>query len=413
MRSSIPCLVKVCLVLTALVPIDAIHAQSFHGLGPLRGPGSRAWNVSVDGEAITGTYEGGAFLWTAKDGMQDLGTPDGFWSTGFAVSADGVAVAGSLSSLFEETRAFRWTPSQGMQDLGVLPGAFTSTAYGISADGSAVSGTSTYPRTYIATAFIWTEAGGMQSLGTLPGGTFSVGGGMSADGSVIVGHADAASGATRAFRWTAADGMVDLGTLPNTQSSYAIATSADGFAATGMVHTSPLKHAFLWTATDGMQDLGTAPGAREAVGYAVSNGGLAVVGSDRYYSGTNVAYLWTHDLGMVDLNVYLPTLGIDLTGWTLETASGISADGTTIVGWGEHEYIPGRFREEAWIATVPAPCLADIARDGEINADDLFAVLEFWGPCVDCLADFFPSGGNDEVNIDEVFALIHAWGACQ
>lgn len=43
--------------------------------------------------------------------------------------------------------------------------------------------------------------------------------------------------------------------------------------------------------------------------------------------------------------------GLDLTGWTLDTAYGISADGLTFVGYG---YNPSG-DTEAWVATVPEP----------------------------------------------------------
>jgi len=43
--------------------------------------------------------------------------------------------------------------------------------------------------------------------------------------------------------------------------------------------------------------------------------------------------------------------GLDLTGWTLEHANGISADGRTIVGKGFNP--SGRL--EAWMAVIPEP----------------------------------------------------------
>ena len=61
--------------------------------------------------------------------------------------------------------------------------------------------------------------------------------------------------------------------------------------------------------------------------------------------------LWTSDLGMVDLNDYLPTLGIDLTGWTLTGARGISADGTAIIGQGLFNG-----SQRGWVVTgIPSP----------------------------------------------------------
>jgi hypothetical protein len=42
--------------------------------------------------------------------------------------------------------------------------------------------------------------------------------------------------------------------------------------------------------------------------------------------------------------------GLDLTGWTLDAAYGVSADGRTIVGYGS-----GPDGAEAWMAVIPEP----------------------------------------------------------
>jgi hypothetical protein len=73
-----------------------------------------------------------------------------------------------------------------------------------------------------------------------------------------------------------------------------------------------------------------------------------------------------------------------------------------------------------YIAIVPGVnvCPADIAPiagDGEVNIDDLLAVISAWGPCIDpldCPADTAPAVGDDEVNIDDLLAVISAWGVC-
>jgi probable HAF family extracellular repeat protein len=61
-----------------------------------------------------------AFLWTAADGMQDLGTLGGCCSSAAAVSGGNV-VGESLTSA-GSTHAFLWTAAGGMQDLGTLAG---------------------------------------------------------------------------------------------------------------------------------------------------------------------------------------------------------------------------------------------------------------------------------------------------
>jgi hypothetical protein len=69
----------------------------------------------------------------------------------------------------------------------------------------------------------------------------------------------------------------------------------------------------------------------------------------------------------------------------------------------------------------PTPCPADIAPPGSgnshgngyVNIDDLFAVINAWGPCggggSPCIADINDDGA---VNIDDLFAVINSWGPC-
>jgi uncharacterized membrane protein len=64
------------------------------------------------------------------------------------------------------------------------------------------------------------------------------------------------------------------------------------------------------------------------------------------------AYIWDSTNGMRSLQDVLTDEGLDLTGWTLHVAHGISADGKTIVGWG----VNPDGNTEAWIAHVsPVP----------------------------------------------------------
>jgi hypothetical protein len=53
----------------------------------------------------------------------------------------------------------------------------------------------------------------------------------------------------------------------------------------------------------------------------------------------------------------LVAAGVDLTGWTLQQAVGVSADGRTLTGTGT-----GPMGSQAWIATLPpaqGPCYAN------------------------------------------------------
>ena len=87
--------------------------------------------------------------------------------------------------------------------------------------------------------------------------------------------------------------------------------------------------------------------------YAVSGNGQVVVGVLMSLGSPDAAMLWTSSLGMVNLNTYLPSLGINLTGWTLSRANGVSGDGRTLVGTGTHNGLT-----EAWVAHLPSPTAA-------------------------------------------------------
>ena len=129
---------------------------------------------------------------------------------------------------------------------------------------------------------------------------------ISEDGSTIIGRAEIEDG-FEAFRWTDSDGMVGLGALPG-----------------GDSHSSP---------------------------HDMSTDGSIIIGTSATDLGNEV-FRWTEANGMRRLSDILTLdYNLDLTGWTLQWASGISVDGTTIVGGGINPN--GDF--EAFIARIPTP----------------------------------------------------------
>jgi len=194
-------------------------------------------------------------------------------------------------------------------------------------------------------------------FGTKP----SVATGVSADGSVITGMFGLIA---EAFRWTEGDGMVGLGLLPGGSSSMANGISADGLVVVGVgrVFTSiNVDEPFRWTAADGMLGLGFLDaGTTSGAAKAVSADGSVVVGRSGGIEGIGggEAFVWDATHGMRSIQDILTTdLGFDLTGWTLEEATGVSADGRTIVGNG----INPNGNSEAWVAVVPEPSTFTLA----------------------------------------------------
>jgi hypothetical protein len=79
--------------------------------------------------------------------------------------------------------------------------------------------------------------------------------------------------------------------------------------------------------------------------------------------------VWDQHYGMRKLReVLTDEYGLELNGWTLTGATGVSDDGTVIVGSGVNP--AGRL--EAWRAVLAAPILlGDVNLDGEVNGLDV------------------------------------------
>jgi len=370
------------------------NKASFEGLADLPGGfcWSKSYGVSADGSVVVGDStptgstaisletactmvirgsksQGGpteATRWTKSGDIVSLGylLAGDFGSNAYGVSADGSVVVGrsySASSL----KAFRWTKSEGMVGLGYLPDVndsndlkSSSIAYDISGDGAVVVGS---VRSKLGKQpFRWTKSGGVEGLGNLPGGYFwGEARGVSADGSVVVGVSSSASG-KKAFRWTKSGGMVGLGDLPGGKfSSEAYAVSADGSVVVGRSISELGGEAFRWTASEGMRGLGDLRSQNfRSWAYDVSGDGTTVVGmgcSGPVGHENIEAFIWDAKHGMRSLkDVLINDYGMNLTGWMLEKARGISDDGLTIVGEGVNPNgIP-----KGWIATIPKPATA-------------------------------------------------------
>jgi len=152
---------------------------------------------------------------------------------------------------------------------------------------------------------------------------------ISADGQTIAGFAFNGSlpRILGPFRWTAADGIVAFPFNDGTETARPTAISADG--------STVVVGSWLWTPS-GLQDIGF-------VGKALSADGTVVVGG---------AEIWDAAHGARNLQqVLTDDHGLDLMGWTLSDAVGISADGLTIAGNG----VNPSGQSEAWLVVVPEP----------------------------------------------------------
>jgi probable HAF family extracellular repeat protein len=347
---------------TVTLPLPGL----FQGLGDLPGGSfdSQAFGISANGLTVVGQSNSAngfeAFRWSAQSGIVSLGTLRSIElsnsSTALAISADGSTIVGQNISGTSGT-PFIWNSNVGMLRIpDVSPSLDCSKAKGVSADGLSVVGIlrsdcGNNPGNDFE-GFKWSATEGLLHLGDLPGGKFrSEANGISANGSTIAGWSESGIGPNSqdaAFAWTQSNGMVGLGG----NDSRANAVSVDGSIIVGQFSGANRTEAFRWTQSSGIVGLGQLQGiTNQTQAYGVSADGAVVVGVSESSSGDLTAFIWDAANGIRKLQDVLTSYGLNLTGWTLQSAPAISADGRTIVGYG----INPSGNREAWIARLGTP----------------------------------------------------------
>lgn len=293
---------------------------------------SNVLGVSGDGGVAygevrtTGRWE--AMRWTATTGTAALGEG---WASG--ASHDGSILVGSRG---------RWTSATGWQALTAPAGTTNPLPSGISADGSTMVGSARQAGNNVGVR--WTAPGPGTILPPVPGEPLGfTADHATSDGSLIFGNRQSGGAwATDGVTSWAINGVSATDVSPDGQwmvSSLGLATAAGVRlnVTTGVFTTIP-----------------NMPGRQGGAARGVSADGSLVVG----WGGTSRrAFLWDAQNGTRDLNVLLPAWGINLQGWILLEARGISDDGRTIVGLGVN---PQGF-DQSWIVTIPAPGAAGLA----------------------------------------------------
>ncbi len=105
---------------------------------------------------------------------------------------------------------------------------------------------------------------------------------------------------------------------------------------------------------EGLGDL--TGGVFRSYSFGVSGDGATVVGVS-WDEFSDKAFIWDIDNGMQNLkDLLVNDHSLNLTGWTLNRATGISNDGLTIVGFGTNP----AGETEAWIATIPEPTVVSV-----------------------------------------------------
>ena len=159
------------------------------------------------------------------------------------------------------------------------------------------------------------------------GGTYASAKGVSDDGTRVVGSADSLSGYEYAFYWFGGS-MTSIGTFPpaNLGNSYGTGISGDGGTVIGAAYSSTTEsdRGFKWTLVNGIGDVG-APGTSISTASGISRNGTTIVGDHLSALGYRRAYR-SHLGSSQDLGTLV---GNDTSS---SDALGVSGDGLTIVG---------------------------------------------------------------------------------
>jgi probable HAF family extracellular repeat protein len=425
------------LLALAAVPLwtAAARAQvpNFTGVGDLAGgaASSAALDVSANGDVVVGESVGTAgtqaFRWTAAGGMVGLGflSATNPYSTANGVSADGNVVAGSSRGSDGIERAYRWS-SGTMTALNRFSCADCdpiTKGWGISNDGLVVVGSALARSSGSSPIHLdpvrWASGGvGISDLGNLSGPQEAGEAfGASPTGSIIVGSHFSNAGKD-AFRWQGS-GLAALAHLigGSVIAANAYAVSDDGSTIVGYSNAGTVTlpggtvvasdlQAVRWTGASfgTIQSLGPFPGAvnTDSEAFAVSANGAIIVGRAAGPDLSDRAFIWDAVGGMQDLKtVLVEEYGLDLTGWLLTEATGISnmvSGDFTVVG----NAINPDGEPEGFVAFLSTPACSDGENndgDGAIDfpADSGCSSPVDWSETADC-ADGLDNDGDGDVD---------------
>lgn len=386
-------------------------------------PHSYATAVSADGRVVAGFAiqpQGiRAFRWDADTGLVllDAASIDpNEQDAPFAINTDGSVVVG-YRSLLGVPIGVLWDDAGAVTETGAIgahPGnglTFSNAAF-CDPTGSVVVGLSTTSNGQ--EAVLWTAADGFTPLGGLntTGNIRSEAVGLDADG-VVYGHTLNDDGNQVLFKWTQADGMSALPFGPFEELDTNDA-SPDGrtLAGSGLLPGSTLIQPMLRTPDGTVRGLPMPAGATQAAAFTAPDGGHIVFGRHEPADtapGTS-SFLWTEDLGSVDLNEYvINELGIVLGDWLLYPED-TDATGDIVVGAARYHPngSPFAIAEAAFVLDL-SYCEADLNRDAMTNFFDLAQYIGLFN-AGDLAADIDENG---TLNFFDVAGYLNLFAACQ
>jgi hypothetical protein len=323
--------------------------------------------VSGDGKYAVGQMSNASVFratrWTADDSVHlDMGLLAGRpYSQGTFLNSDGsIGAADAIDASFNP-QAFQWTAPSTHVTLPFMGTGTYMYSAGISNDGSVIAGWGgTTSATTPQRLDRWTSATG-NTIVPLPAGISASASSvpdlqysraLSGNGNFIIGNVPNASPTNVGYRYDATTGIsTDLGQMQAGNGPHLMSISDDGsviigYSAFDYPDFVNGQAGFIWTQAGGFVSLGLLGGEGDVyLPRFLSGNGKVILGTD---SGTN--FIWTVQTGMVNFNSYLTANGVNTLGMTGLTFSGISDDGSTIVGMGT----TSTGAHDGWILTISA-----------------------------------------------------------
>ena len=311
------------------------------------GDGAGASDVSGDGSIVVGNFGRGGpiFRWTAADGIQAF---DGVAAQGEStfISRNGKYIATNLLGDDDlGLGAYRWDAEGGWRAVDPVGfcGTDATAAWGVTDDGTLFgmawnsctdfkpmrwrpgSGTQLFP-----TATVHAD-------GTPANGRMNQ---ISEDGSVFVGWEENDGGERHGVIWR--NGVPSR--VENADGQWvgeALSVSHDGGLISGMLFSDQMPLGSGWRRPTDSPELDyyapLTPDSTPAMGFALSRDGSVMAGlsGDPFFSFAPAPFLWTKELGTVNLNDFVVQQGGSIEQWaSLWTPQAMSDDGSVIVGWG-------------------------------------------------------------------------------
>ena len=325
-----------------VVPVPELPPQTLQIPGGLTIVGEcddQANGYLIGGSNGPVDFIGHAVRWGGSGVVEDLGYPPGMLLAGASgCSADGSVIVGSANdnNNFANYIGWRWRSSQGFQNLGGIGtdifGNVNTHATGVSADGATVCGYS-YSGSQVL-PFVWKQSTGMVAL-PVPGLNSCVAWGISGDGQYVCGSVTLPSGDTQAALWH--EGQLQLLGSPASGGSWgftndARAVSNTGVAVGSMTPDGNTLAACYWDKNGGQNMLASLTPGESSAASGITPDGSVIVGWLKG-GGSSATYLrWAGDaIGNTNESFY----------WTAETGvvtlsatvgAAVSPDGVFIVG---------------------------------------------------------------------------------